>query len=1094
MSMIKLNLPEYLKQEMMGKNMIVRSVQPSVEVEVVSTELGYVSLKCKEGKTYYLQSDSVPLDKCEVPILTTQGAPDIDRIIAGDQKVSWAWHPSEDFDAEQIRKSWVNGLSFREEIQEPDLKQNGLRTPQLGAIYAALAHWAVSDSIATVVMPTGTGKTETMLALLVSERCKRLLVTVPSDSLRGQISEKFASLGLLKRFGLVSPEVERPFVGVLYEKFETKEELEQFVKKCNVVVTTMAGAAGYSESLQKCLAENFPYYFVDEAHHMKAKTWSGFIDKFAESRVLQFTATPFRNDGAKLDGQIIFNYPLKLAQKDGYFTKINYSPVFEIAPENADIVIANKAVQILKEQEAKGFVKQIIMARCENKKRAKDVYEIYKEQYSELNPVLIYSGSGMSEKARQQSINALRAGASKIVVCVDMLGEGFDLPTLKIAALHDVKKSLTVTLQLIGRFTRTKYDEDLGEATFVVNTADISVGKELETLYSQDADWNELLPELSANAIEEEVKLGEFLKGFSIPDALKIPLQNLRPALSTVVYRNSKDKCHFERYLLGVTLNEGDKAWSFVNQNEQVQIIIIARQQSVDWGNIQNIGNVVWDLLVIINDTDNHLLYINGSDNNGIYAPLAEALLDEKPVLIRHSEPFRAFHNIKRVRLQNVGLKQFVGRNVRFRMSVGSDVGEALSIAEKARGQKAFVVGSGYEDGNKVTLGCSYKGRIWTLQTDNIPRLVAWCKHIGKKVSDPTINGDEIIKEALVPTLITKLPDKQGVWMDWNEEIYLLSETKVEFHIGGSIYYLQDTSISLVPEKCNNEKIVFTLDCLSKTSGISKKYEISSRVMQDDHSDPVSLYQQEDPSVPITVLIGRKNMNVVEFFQRYEPSVFYADGSCLTGNEYVELKTAPGAFPLDRIEKWDWTGVRLDEESQGVGALNTASIQYHVIEKIRNDGYCVIYDDDNAGEIADIIAMKETEEAIVVDLFHLKYAIEGKISSRIDNLYEVCGQAQKSVHWKFKESKEFFRHLYRRMTKNENGQSGSRLIVGSVQDLQRLEALAKVKLQMKFNITIVQPGLSHNQITEAQKTLLAVTEQYLLDVANIPLKVIGNIL
>lgn len=1092
--MPKLNLPEYAKCDKVGKNEIIRVLEPKVEVEIISAEPDFVTLQSSEGKTFSIQASSAVLDKSKGPVLVTEGSPDPDRILSGDQEVSWSWHPSEDLNTDQIRKSWINQLSLREEIKEAGMEQSGFRTPQLGAIHAALAHWAVSDGIATVVMPTGTGKTETMLALLVSERCERLLVTVPSDSLRGQLFGKFSSLGLLKQFGLVYPKAERPIVGVLYEKFETKEELVQFIQKCNVVVTTMAGVAGYSESLQECFAENFPYYFVDEAHHMKAKTWSEFIDKFTGSKVLQFTATPFRNDGAKLNGQIIFNYPLKRAQKDGYFTKINYSPVFEIDPENADIVIANKAVQILKEQEAKGFTKQIVMARCENKKRAKDVYEIYKALYPELNPVLIYSGSGMSDKVRRIAIDALRAGFSRIVVCVDMLGEGFDLPTLKIAALHDVKKSLTVTLQLIGRFTRTKFDEDLGEASFVVNTADISVGKELETLYSQDADWNELLPELSANAIEEEIKLGEFLKGFSIPEELNIPLQNLRPALSTVVYRNPQNVCQFDKYLLGITLSDGDKAWSFVNDSEQVQIIIIARQQPVDWGNIQNIGNIVWDLLVVINDRENHLLYINGSDNNGIYAPLAEALLGDKPSIIRQSEPFRAFHNIKRVRLQNVGLKQFIGRNVRFRMSVGSDVGEALTIAEKASGQKAFVVGSGYEDGNKVTLGCSYKGRIWTLQTASISKLAEWCKHIGKKVSDPAINGDDIIKESLVPTLVTELPKKQCVWVDWNEELYELSETKIEFHIGGNIYYLQDTSISLSSEKCSNEKVVFALECLSKSSGIIKKCEISMKVAKDEHGEPISIFQQEESSVPITVIIGRKTMGVAEFFHHFEPSVFYADGSCLTGNEYVELKTVPGVFPLDRIETWDWTGVHLDEESQGVGIINTSSIQYHVIEKIRNDGYRVIYDDDNAGEMADIVAIKESEDVITVDLFHLKYAKEGKVSSRIDNLYEVCGQAQKSVHWKFKDSKEFFRHLYRRMIKKADGQTGSRFVVGNEQDLQRLETLAKVKLPMKFSITIVQPGLSHTKITEDQKMLLAVTEQYLLDVANIPLRVIGNIL
>ena len=33
-------------------------------------------------------------------------------------------------------------------------------------------------------------------------------------------------------------------------------------------------------------------------------------------------------------------------------------------------------------------------------------------------------------------VEAIRARQCKVIVCVDMLGEGFDLPQLKIAALH----------------------------------------------------------------------------------------------------------------------------------------------------------------------------------------------------------------------------------------------------------------------------------------------------------------------------------------------------------------------------------------------------------------------------------------------------------------------------------------------------------------------------------------------------------------------------------------------------------------------------------------------------------------------------------
>ena len=47
---------------------------------------------------------------------------------------------------------------------------------------------------ATVVLPTGTGKTETMLATQVYRRLGRSLVLVPSDTLRSQIGGKFVTI------------------------------------------------------------------------------------------------------------------------------------------------------------------------------------------------------------------------------------------------------------------------------------------------------------------------------------------------------------------------------------------------------------------------------------------------------------------------------------------------------------------------------------------------------------------------------------------------------------------------------------------------------------------------------------------------------------------------------------------------------------------------------------------------------------------------------------------------------------------------------------------------------------------------------------
>lgn len=64
-------------------------------------------------------------------------------------------------------------------LEEPAVDGVGLRSPQLGAIHAVLGYWTTKRSEpATVVMPTGTGKTETMLGLLVAARPDRLLAAM----------------------------------------------------------------------------------------------------------------------------------------------------------------------------------------------------------------------------------------------------------------------------------------------------------------------------------------------------------------------------------------------------------------------------------------------------------------------------------------------------------------------------------------------------------------------------------------------------------------------------------------------------------------------------------------------------------------------------------------------------------------------------------------------------------------------------------------------------------------------------------------------------------------------------------------------------
>ena len=149
--------------------------------------------------------------------------------------------------------------------------------------------------------------------------------------------------------------------------------------------------------------------------------------------------------------------------------------------------------------------------------------------------------------------------------------------------------------------------------------------------------------------------------------------------------------------------------------------------------------------LVLFWDEKKNLLYINSLDNASLYYEVAKHVVGapgKNPMLIRGVDVFKTFHNLKRTKLRNVGLKVYLGKDVRFRMHAGRDVENGLSRIEKMNSEKSFVVGDGFENGEKTSIGASYKGRIWSLSGNgNILTFKNWCIEQGEKLTNPNIDA-----------------------------------------------------------------------------------------------------------------------------------------------------------------------------------------------------------------------------------------------------------------------------------------------------------------------------------------------------------------
>jgi superfamily II DNA or RNA helicase len=968
--------------------------------------------------------------------------------------------------AETARSSWRQAFVFREEDRE--INQEGLRQPQVGALYAALAHWSVSNDVATIVMPTGTGKTETMLALLARVRCEKLLVLVPTAPLRQQTFEKFLSFGLLKKLEALAATAQYPVVGRMKHEIDSVQDVDCLFDACNVIISTVSAIAGCSQEVIQRIADRTTHLFIDEAHHVAAPTWSHVRRCFLGKPVLQFTATPFRRDGRRVDGKIIYNYPLLRAQQEDYFRPIRFRPVWEFDEEKADQAIAAEAVAQLTEDLDQNR-DHLVMARAETIEKAKAVLTVYQELCPGYGPIIVHSRQGVREQ--KEAFIKLRSRQSRIVVCVDMLGEGFDFPQLKIAALHDVHKSLAVTLQFTGRFTRSQGD-NIGDATMVANLAEISVEQALRKLYADDTDWNLVIEQLSEGEISRQVKKSEFLNTFAeLPS--EVPIQNITPKMSTVAYRVNCEYWDPEQ-IVAVVKDDILFAGPVISEEHKVALFVTRETEAIEWGQVHGLENLAWHLYLLHWDEERKLLFIHSSNKSSVYKPLAEAVCGDDAEIVRGEQPFRVLHGINRLILSNVGLKHALGRAIRHTMHTGADVGEVMSPAQVAARSKTNIFAHGYEGGKRATAGCSSRGRLWCRKAaDDIAEWVGWCHEVGNKILDEKINVDHVLRGAIIPEPVKERPALVPLAIEWPEEFYARNEELVSVAFGRHEVPFDEVGLELTEHESTGP-IRFRIFSEAAPGSVAESLEYVV------HFGQKGLAYQPMQEAEAEIVVGKRRSPLSEWFRSETPRLLFEQDTFIEDDLLHRLNRSDRKpYPKDAIQVWDWSGVDITKESQKA-EKRSDSIQRRVIDTLLQDGdWDIIFDDDAANEAADVVALRRSGDTLLVHLYHCKFATKRKAGARIKELYEVCGQAQKSVRWRAK-MEHFLNHLRNREKNRRKSGGPSRFEKGEPRKLVEITNRSHLLIP-SVQVFVVQPGVSKADISDEQLDLLSATELYLME-------------
>jgi hypothetical protein len=452
---------------------------------------------------------------------------------------------------------------------------------------------------------------------------------------------------------------------------------------------------------------------------------------------------------------------------------------------------------------------------------------------------------------------------------------------------------------------------------------------------------------------------------------------------------------------------------------------------------------------------------------------------DSETELISGLDCFRVLDGVKRLLLRNMGLNDRIRRTVRFVMFSGADIRSYLESANKFGTEKTHIFGDGYNGTTRITIGTSKKGRIWSWQeAKDVLEWKKWCRGVGAKLTDTTIEHDSFIQEMLVPEDLTSPPDLFPLTIEWPDELYRRGEESVEIGNGAVSAPFFEISLELF-EPQPGATLKFTVE----SDEFSSQYEIAFGI------NGVSYVSDHD----LIISFGKRRALLSEYFSKAHPIILYEKDCWSRGDQLFKLQDRTrNNFDVDKIAVWNWDGVDLTKESQKI-QKRSDSIQRRTIETISEPSwdrrYDVIFDDDSKGEAADVVALALDETTLYVDLFHCKYT-KPKSGARVDDLYVVCGQAVRSVK-QADDIERFFLHLMYRERERMKKHKVSRFERGDFKELSRLRAFAR-SVRPEFRVFIVQPGLKKSDITADLRDLLGSTELYLNTLRGIKLTVIGS--